>query len=127
MPSGHGLLYAEPSLIILDTNRLCSKIVRYFDQRDLPSIETLRPLSSARVATARGLRVSIEGRSSLGLSIYNYHVNDDLHSIAEGSGEFSYREKVVITRGVFESCAATCVFLGNVLKHSPVHHPVDFP
>ena len=30
--------------------RLCSKIVRYFDQQDLPSIETLRPLSSALAA-----------------------------------------------------------------------------
>ena len=45
MPSGHGLLYVEPSLIILDTIRLCSKIVRYFDQQDLPSIETLMHLS----------------------------------------------------------------------------------
>ena len=42
--------YVEPSLIILDTNRLCSKIVRYFDQQDLPSIETLRLLSSALAA-----------------------------------------------------------------------------
>ena len=35
MPSGHGLLHVEPSLIILDTNRPCSKIVRYFDQREV--------------------------------------------------------------------------------------------
>ena len=42
--------YVDPSLIILDTNRLCSKIVRYFDQQDLPSVETLRPLSSALAA-----------------------------------------------------------------------------
>ena len=47
MPSGHGLLYIEPSL---DTIRLRSKIVRYFDQQDLLSIETLRPLSSALAA-----------------------------------------------------------------------------
>ena len=34
-------------LIILDTIRLCSKIVRYFDQQDLPSIETHRPRAVA--------------------------------------------------------------------------------
>ena len=29
---------------------ICYKIVRYFDQQDLPSIETLRPLRSALAA-----------------------------------------------------------------------------
>ena len=47
MPSGHGFLYVETSLIILDTIRLCS---RYFDKQDLPSMETLRPHSSALAA-----------------------------------------------------------------------------